>query len=62
MPILVHFKAKNNDNSYFYKNSGLSYPWVLYYVKVPFAINIFVLSIFEWLLKTGFTVFGNYNL
>ena len=26
MPILVHFKAKNNDNSYFYKNSGLSFP------------------------------------
>ena len=33
MPILVHFKAKNNDNSYFYKNSGLSFPWVPYYVK-----------------------------
>ena len=23
---LIHFKAKNNDNSYFYKNSGLSFP------------------------------------
>ena len=34
MPILVHFKAKNNDNSYFYKNSGLSFQWVPYYVKV----------------------------
>ena len=33
MPILVHFKAKNNDNSYFYKNSGLSFPWVPYYLK-----------------------------
>ena len=33
MPILVHFKAKNNDNSYFYKNSGLSFQWVPYYVK-----------------------------
>ena len=33
IPILVHFKAKNNDNSYFYKNSGLSFPWVPYYVK-----------------------------
>ena len=38
MPILVHFKAKNNDNSYFYKNSGLSFPWVPYYVKT----NIFL--------------------
>ena len=26
-------------------------------IKLPFAIKIFVLSIFEWLLKTGFTVF-----
>ena len=33
MPILVHFKAKNNDNFYFYKNSGLSFPRVPYYVK-----------------------------
>ena len=34
MPILVHFKAKNNDNSYFYKNSGLSFQWVPYYVNM----------------------------
>ena len=33
MPILVHFKAKNNDNSFFYKNSGLSFQWVPYYVN-----------------------------
>ena len=26
------------------------------FIKLPFVINIFVLSIFEWLLKTGFTV------
>ena len=25
-------------------------------IKLPFVIKIFVLSIFEWLLKTGFTV------
>ena len=25
-------------------------------IKLPFVINIFVLSIFEWPLKTGFTV------
>ena len=36
MSILVHFKAKNNDNSYFYKNSGLSFQWVPYYVKSNF--------------------------
>ena len=41
MPILVHFKAKNNDNSYFYKDSGLSFQWVPYYVKrVHFAEEI----------------------
>ena len=26
------------------------------FIKLPFAIKTFVLSIFEWLLKTGFTV------
>ena len=30
---------------------------LLTYIKIPFAIKIFVLSIFEWPLKTGFTVF-----
>ena len=25
-------------------------------IKLPFVIKTFVLSIFEWLLKTGFTV------
>ena len=25
--------------------------------KLPFVVKTFVLSIFEWLLKTGFTVF-----
>ena len=28
-------------------------------IKLPFVIKIFVLSIFEWQLKTGFTVFAN---
>ena len=27
------------------------------FIKLPFVINIFVLSIFEWPLKTGFTVY-----
>ena len=26
------------------------------FIELPFVIKIFVLSIFEWLLKTGFTV------
>ena len=26
------------------------------FIKLPFAVNIFVLYIFEWSLKTGFTV------
>ena len=29
------------------------------FIKLPFVIKIFVLSIFEWLLKTGFTVHSN---
>ena len=28
-------------------------------MKLSFAIKIFVLSIFDWPLKTGFTVFEN---
>ena len=28
------------------------------FIKLPLVIKIFVLSIFEWLLKTGFTVFS----
>ena len=32
------------------------------FIKVPFVIKIFVLSIFEWPLKTGFTVpFSDYR-
>ena len=27
------------------------------FIKLPFVIKIFVLSIFEWPLKTGFTVY-----
>ena len=30
---------------------------LLTFIKLPFVIKICVLSIFEWLLKTGFTVF-----
>ena len=29
---------------------------ILTFIKVLFVIKIFVLSFFEWLLKTGFTV------
>ena len=29
---------------------------LLTFIKLPFAVRIFVLSIFEWSLKTGFTV------
>ena len=29
---------------------------LLTFIKLPFVIKIFILSIFEWPLKTGFTV------
>ena len=32
---------------------------LLTFIKLPFAIKTFVLSIFEWLLKTGFNVYLN---
>ena len=31
---------------------------LLTFIKLPFVFKIFDLSIFEWQLKTGFTVFG----
>ena len=31
---------------------------LLTFIKLPFVIKIFVLSIFEWRLKTGFTVWA----
>ena len=33
---------------------------LLTFIKLPFVIQIFVLSFFEWLLKTGFTVLTTY--
>ena len=30
-------------------------------IKLQFVIKIFVLSIFEWPLKKGFTVYSNYS-
>ena len=30
---------------------------LLTFIKLPFVIKIFLLSVFEWSLKTGFTVF-----
>ena len=44
MLILVYFKAKNNDNSYFYKNSGLSFPRVPYYVKFTRTVSLTALG------------------
>ena len=32
---------------------------LLTFIKLPFVIKIFVLSIFEWPLKTGFTVLSS---
>ena len=32
---------------------------LLTFIKLPFVIKIFVLSMFEWSLKTGFTVYPN---
>ena len=33
---------------------------LLTFIKLPFTIKIFVLSIFEWRLKTSFTVLSTY--
>ena len=44
-------------------NTGQKYCRMLHsailstYIKLPFVIKIFVFFFFEWLLKTGFTVY-----
>ena len=35
---------------------------LLTFIKLPFVIKIFVLSFFEWSLKTGFTVFQDISI
>ena len=35
---------------------------LLTFIKLPFVTNTFVLSIFEWLLKTGFKGIALYKL
>ena len=35
---------------------------LLTFIKLPFAIKTFVLSIFKWTLKTGFIVLSSYQL
>ena len=35
---------------------------LLTFIKVPYFIKTFVLSIFKWSLKTGFTVFTYFQL
>ena len=34
---------------------------ILTFVKLPFVIKFFVLSIFEWPLKTGFIIVTKHN-
>ena len=45
-------------------NAGQKYCRMLFlaFIKLPFVIKTFVLSIFEWPLKTGFTVFLSVRL
>ena len=47
-----------NDRSAFFAwgGGGGHSAMLLTFIKLPFVIKIFALSIFEWLLKTGFTV------
>ena len=58
-------ETKNYFQDQLSLNAGQKYCWMLQgehsailstFIKLPFVIKIFVLSIFEWPLKTGFTV------
>ena len=66
---------KKTKNCFFYDrlslNAGQKYcrmlqrehsAILLTFIKLPLVLKIFVMSIFEWSLKTGFTVHGyNWN-
>ena len=65
MKISLKKKTKNGFQGRLSLNAGQKYCSMLQgehsailstFIKLSFVINIFVLSIFEWLLKTGFTV------
>ena len=58
-------KTKNGFQDRLWLNAGQKYCRMLHgehsailstFIKLPFAIKTFVLSIFEWPLKTGFSV------
>ena len=40
------------------QNAPMHSAILLTFIKLPFVIKVFVLSFFEWPLKTGFTVLG----
>ena len=46
----------NAGHKYCRKLKGVHSAILSTFIKLPFAIKTFVLSIFEWPLKTGFTV------
>ena len=46
----------NADQKYCRMLQGEHSAILLTFIKLPFVMKTFVLSIFEWLLKTGFTV------
>ena len=66
LPITATLKRpKIGFQDYLSLNAGQKYCWMLQgehsailavFIKLPFVINIFFLSFFEWLLKTGFTI------
>ena len=48
----------NAGHKYCRMLQGEHFAILLTFIKLPFVIKIFVLSIFEWSLKKGFTVFA----
>ena len=50
-PIIAYCRSKVLQNAPS-KHSAI----LLTFIKLPFVFKTFILSIFEWLLKTGFTV------
>ena len=55
--IVFQDRLSLNAGQKYYRMLPLEHSAILLtFIKLPFAIKTFVLSIFEWQLKTGFTV------
>ena len=58
--VCFQYKFSLNAGQKYFRMLPLEHSAILStFIKLPFSIKTFVLSVFKWLLKTGFTVYPN---